>query len=55
MEKGSLKAQRFLTAVSLSQPEKTEDVSREMWMRVWNRDEDITEPQSLREVRINDR
>ena len=55
MEKGSLKAQRFLTAVSLYEPDKTEDVSRELWMRVWNRDEDITEPQSLREVRITDR
>ncbi|XP_001489979.1 glutathione S-transferase kappa 1 isoform X1 [Equus przewalskii] len=47
LEKGSLSAMRFLTAVNLEHPEVLEKVSRELWMRVWSRDEDITEPQSI--------
>ncbi|XP_057589852.1 glutathione S-transferase kappa 1 isoform X1 [Hippopotamus amphibius kiboko] len=47
LEKGSLTAMRFLTAVKLEHPEMLEKVSRELWMRVWSRDEDITEPQSI--------
>ncbi|XP_059028091.1 glutathione S-transferase kappa 1 isoform X3 [Mustela lutreola] len=47
LEKGSLSAMRFLTAVSMEHPEMLEKVSRELWMRVWSRDEDITEPQSI--------
>nr|XP_020853665.1 glutathione S-transferase kappa 1 isoform X2 [Phascolarctos cinereus] len=47
LEKGSLTAMRFLTAVNLENPEMLERVSRELWMRVWSRDEDITEPQSI--------
>ncbi|XP_036916542.1 glutathione S-transferase kappa 1 isoform X1 [Sturnira hondurensis] len=47
LEKGSLSAMRFLTAVNTENPEMLEKVSRELWMRVWNRDEDITDPQSL--------
>lgn len=47
LEKGSLSAMRFLTAVNLEQPEMLEKVSRELWMRVWSRDEDITEPQNI--------
>ncbi|XP_020036705.2 glutathione S-transferase kappa 1 isoform X1 [Castor canadensis] len=47
LEKGSLSAMRFLTAVNMDQPEMLEKVSRELWMRVWSRDEDITEPQSI--------
>ncbi|XP_069317798.1 glutathione S-transferase kappa 1 isoform X3 [Eulemur rufifrons] len=47
LEKGSLSAMRFLTALSLEHPEMLEKVSRELWMRVWSRDEDITEPQSI--------
>ncbi|XP_006887313.1 PREDICTED: glutathione S-transferase kappa 1 [Elephantulus edwardii] len=47
LEKGSLSAMRFLTAVQLECPEMLEKVSRELWMRVWSRDEDITEPQSI--------
>ncbi|XP_070280169.1 glutathione S-transferase kappa 1 [Myotis yumanensis] len=47
LEKGSLSAMRFLTAVNLERPEMLEKVSRELWMRVWSRDEDITEPQSI--------
>ncbi|XP_016050992.1 PREDICTED: glutathione S-transferase kappa 1 isoform X1 [Miniopterus natalensis] len=37
LEKGSLSAMRFLTAVNLEQPEMLEKVSRELWMRVWSR------------------
>lgn len=47
LEKGSLSAMRFLTAVNMEHPEMLEKVSRELWMRVWSRDEDITEPQSI--------
>ncbi|VCX10354.1 unnamed protein product, partial [Gulo gulo] len=52
LEKGSLSAMRFLTAVSMEHPEMLEKVSRELWMRVWSRDEDITEPQSILAVSI---
>ncbi|XP_036037558.1 glutathione S-transferase kappa 1 isoform X1 [Onychomys torridus] len=47
LKKGSLNAMRFLTSVSMEQPEMLEKVSRELWMRVWSRDEDITESQSI--------
>ncbi len=47
LEKGSLNAMRFLTAVNMEKPEMLENVSRELWMRIWSRDEDITEPQSI--------
>ncbi|XP_058387896.1 glutathione S-transferase kappa 1 isoform X1 [Diceros bicornis minor] len=47
LEKGSLLAMRFLTAVNLEHPEVLEKASRELWMRVWSRDEDITEPRSI--------
>ncbi|XP_006159659.1 glutathione S-transferase kappa 1 [Tupaia chinensis] len=47
LEKGSLSAMRFLTAVNLEHPELLQKVSRELWMRVWSRDEDITQPQSI--------
>lgn len=47
VKKGSINAVRFLTAVSMEQPEMLEKVSRELWMRVWSRDEDITEYQSI--------
>ncbi|XP_057641681.1 glutathione S-transferase kappa 1 isoform X5 [Chionomys nivalis] len=46
-DSGSLNAMRFLTAVSMEQPELLEKVSRELWMRIWSRDEDITESQSI--------
>ncbi|XP_028833994.1 glutathione S-transferase kappa 1-like isoform X2 [Denticeps clupeoides] len=52
-EKGSLSAMRFLTAVSekdLGQDNRVEKLSRELWMRIWNRDEDITQPASLSEA-----
>ncbi|KAF6276004.1 glutathione S-transferase kappa 1 [Rhinolophus ferrumequinum] len=38
---------RFLTAMKSEHPEMLEKASRELWMRVWSRDEDITEPQSI--------
>uniref|UniRef100_A0A8D2CRM9 Glutathione S-transferase kappa n=1 Tax=Sciurus vulgaris TaxID=55149 RepID=A0A8D2CRM9_SCIVU len=47
IDKGSLSAMRFLTAVNMETPEMLEKVSRELWMRVWSRDEDISEPQSI--------
>ncbi|XP_046952239.1 glutathione S-transferase kappa 1 [Lynx rufus] len=47
LEKGSLSAMRFLTAVNLEHPKMLEKVSRELWMRVWSRDEDISEPKSI--------
>ncbi|XP_038597233.1 glutathione S-transferase kappa 1 isoform X2 [Tachyglossus aculeatus] len=47
LEKGSLSAMRFLTAVNMERPELLEPMSRELWMRIWSRDEDITEAQSI--------
>lgn len=47
LDKGSLSAMRFLTAMKSEHPEMLEKASRELWMRVWSRDEDITEPQSI--------
>ncbi|XP_043935779.1 glutathione S-transferase kappa 1 isoform X2 [Protopterus annectens] len=44
---GSLQAMRFVTAVEMKHPEFVESVSRELWMRIWSRDEDITQPESL--------
>ncbi|KAF6085931.1 glutathione S-transferase kappa 1 [Phyllostomus discolor] len=37
LEKGSLTAMRFLTAVNMEHPEMLEKASRELWMRVWSR------------------
>ncbi|XP_014665704.1 PREDICTED: glutathione S-transferase kappa 1-like [Priapulus caudatus] len=50
IQKGSLQAQRFLASVEMSQPSLLEEVSRQLWLRVWNRDEDITELESLRQA-----
>ncbi|XP_043823738.1 glutathione S-transferase kappa 1-like isoform X5 [Dromiciops gliroides] len=47
IDKGSLDAMRFLSSVEIKNPEMLEKVSRELWMRIWSRDEDITEPQSI--------
>ncbi|XP_007445304.3 glutathione S-transferase kappa 1, partial [Python bivittatus] len=45
--KGSLPAMRFITAVDIAEPQFLEPVSRELWMRVWSRDEDIVQPESI--------
>ena len=34
---GSLKAQQLLTAANVELPNKVEQLSRELWMRVWSR------------------
>ncbi|XP_074123782.1 glutathione S-transferase kappa 1-like isoform X2 [Sminthopsis crassicaudata] len=47
IDKGSLDAMRFLSSVEMENPEMLEKVSRELWMRVWSQDEDITEPRSI--------
>lgn len=47
IKKGSLSTMRFLTAVDLTQPQFVEPLSREFWMRIWSRDEDITQPESI--------
>ncbi|KAG8435607.1 hypothetical protein GDO86_013521 [Hymenochirus boettgeri] len=50
IKKGSLSAMRFVTAVEMSHPEFLEKVSRELWMRIWSEDKDITEPDSILEA-----
>uniref|UniRef100_A0A0B7AA84 Glutathione S-transferase kappa n=2 Tax=Arion vulgaris TaxID=1028688 RepID=A0A0B7AA84_9EUPU len=50
LTKGTLATQRFLTAIDMTHPGKLETVSRELWMRAWHRDEDITEPASFAEA-----
>ncbi|XP_056385760.1 glutathione S-transferase kappa 1 [Hyla sarda] len=47
IKKGSLSAMRFVTAVQMSHPEFVEKVSRELWVRIWSEDKDITEPESI--------
>jgi len=48
--KGSLASQRLLTAVAQKYPSHLESISRQLWMRIWHRDEDITAPESLRQA-----
>lgn len=48
--KGSLSAQRLLTAIKIKCPHHLEGVSRQLWMRIWSRDEDITRLESLQEA-----
>ncbi|OCT71532.1 glutathione S-transferase kappa 1 L homeolog isoform X1 [Xenopus laevis] len=50
IKKGSLQAMRFVTAVEMHHPEFVEPVSRELWMRIWSEDKDITEPESILEA-----
>lgn len=50
LKKGSLSAMRFVTAVQMSNPEFLEEVSRELWLRIWSEDKDITEPESILEA-----
>ncbi|XP_076826682.1 glutathione S-transferase kappa 1-like isoform X1 [Brachyhypopomus gauderio] len=52
-EKGSLAAMRFLTAVSEKESSGdalVENVSRELWTRIWSTDQDITQPASFSEA-----
>ncbi|XP_063055355.1 glutathione S-transferase kappa 1-like [Engraulis encrasicolus] len=52
-EKGSLAAMRFVTAVAEREAggdAQVEKVSRELWMRIWSTDQDITQPASLAEA-----
>ncbi|XP_026173326.1 glutathione S-transferase kappa 1-like isoform X2 [Mastacembelus armatus] len=53
-KKGSLPAMRFLTAVQEREGRdtKVEQVSRELWRRIWSEDKDITEPGSLSEAAV---
>ncbi|CAJ0930974.1 unnamed protein product [Ranitomeya imitator] len=44
---GSLSAMRFVTTVQMSHPEFLEEVSRNLWLRIWSEDKDITEPESI--------
>lgn len=48
--KGSLKAQRLLAAISVTNPEHLEEVSRQLFRRIWLKDEDITEESSLKQA-----
>nr|XP_033497327.1 glutathione S-transferase kappa 1-like isoform X2 [Epinephelus lanceolatus] len=52
-QKGSLSAMRFVTAVQEREKggdKQVEQVSRELWRRIWTEDKDITEPASLAEA-----
>ncbi|CAG2204708.1 GSTK1 [Mytilus edulis] len=40
--KGSRPAMLFITAVDMENPEYTEELSRQLWLRVWGKDEGIT-------------
>ncbi|XP_062610017.1 glutathione S-transferase kappa 1-like [Saccostrea cucullata] len=47
---GTLPVQRFLTAVDMTNPEYTEELSRQFWFRIWKNDEPVTEPQHFAEA-----
>lgn len=50
---GSLSAMRFVAAVQEQEKggdQQVEQLSRELWRRIWSEDKDITEPGSLSEV-----
>jgi len=52
-KKGSLSAMRFVAAVQERETggdKQVEQVSRELWMRIWSEDKDITDPASLSEA-----
>nr|QBR98221.1 glutathione S-transferase kappa [Diaphanosoma celebensis]QST14954.1 GSTkappa2 protein [Diaphanosoma celebensis] len=47
VEKGSLRAQRLLTAVKLNNPRHLEEVTRQLWIRIWSEGTDITQNNSF--------
>ncbi|XP_076346623.1 glutathione S-transferase kappa 1-like isoform X1 [Tachypleus tridentatus] len=49
-KKGSLSAQRFLTAVDMKNPEFTENLSRVLWTRVFQMHQDITKLESFEQA-----
>lgn len=52
-KKGSLNAMRFVAAVQEKEEggdKEVEEVSRELWKRIWSKDEDITLPASISEA-----
>lgn len=54
-QKGSLSAMRLVTAVQAKEKggdKQVEQVSRELWKRIWREDKDITEPASLTEAAV---
>nr|QST14955.1 GSTkappa3 protein [Diaphanosoma celebensis] len=52
-KKGSLRAQRLITAVQFNHPSYVEEVSRQLWLRTWSEGKDITEYDSLWEAAQN--
>ncbi|XP_029959058.1 glutathione S-transferase kappa 1 [Salarias fasciatus] len=54
-KKGSLSAMRFVTAVQAKEKSgdrQVEQISRELWRRIWSQDEDITEPASIAQAAV---
>lgn len=54
-KKGSLSAMRFVAAVQEQEKggdQQVEQLSRELWRRIWSEDKDITEPGSLSEAAL---
>ncbi|XP_071945149.1 glutathione S-transferase kappa 1-like isoform X1 [Antedon mediterranea] len=49
-EQSSLTAQRFLTVVNDQHPDDLEEVSRQLWIRMWSKNKDITDPTSVLEA-----
>jgi len=49
-EKGTKQAQRFLAAASRECPQHLEQLSRELFLRMWVKDEDVTTDESLKEA-----
>lgn len=52
--RGTLLPQRFLTAISEDAPDYLEPAARELWMRIWSRDEPIDTVDNLKEARTFD-
>jgi len=48
--KGTLPTQRFLTSAKRECPQQLEQLSRELFTRVWFKDEDVTTDESLKEA-----